>query len=71
MRTTGPESTVPRAVSGAGGTGLGPQKVLRTFWGAPKSCRAGAGGGVGSTEPPKSGGVGFAGAEAGTVEGRA
>jgi len=56
---------------GAGGAGLYPQKVLRTFWGPPKSgpAGAGAGSGVGWTEPPSSAGAGLAGA--GAEEGRA
>ena len=33
-------SALSLAASGAGGAGLSPQKVLRTFWDAPKSCPA-------------------------------
>jgi hypothetical protein len=47
MGNTGPESTVPRAASGAGGAGFLPQKVLRTLWGPRKGSPAGAGAGEG------------------------
>jgi hypothetical protein len=47
MGNTGPESTVPRAASGAGGARLStPQSAVHCL-GAPKTCWAGAGAGEG------------------------
>ena len=43
----GRRSILPRAASGAGGAGLLPQKVLRTFWGPQRDGPAGAGAGEG------------------------